>query len=156
VLFAGLAPVVSEHPDLVKDTVRWNVEKGLALGGADVARALSLRGAVYAAMREFMDGYDVLALPTVQVAPFAVEEEWVREIDGVAMEHYVAWLRSCSRITVTGHPAISIPAGFTPDGLPVGLQLVGRHLSEWRLLEAAAALEEAFGVVGAGPRLPGG
>ena len=62
------------------------------------------------------------------------------------MEHYVAWLRSCSRITVTGHPAISVPAGFTDDGLPVGLQLVGHHLQERRLLEIAAAFEAAFGV----------
>jgi len=154
VLFAGLAPVVDQHPDLVKDTVRWNVEKGVAVRASDIARALASRGAVYAAMREFMDGWDVLALPTVQVAPFAVEQEWVREIDGVEMEHYVAWLRSCSRITVTGHPAISIPAGVTADGLPVGLQLVGRHLEEWRLLEVAAALEEVFGP-GPAPRPAG-
>ena len=153
-LFAGLAAVLESHPDLVKDTVRWNVEKGLALGGAQIARAQALRGATYAAMREFMEGYDVLALPTAQVVPFAVEQEWVREIEGVAMEHYVAWLRSCSRITVTGHPAISIPAGFTPAGLPVGPQLVGRHLEERRLLAVAAALEEAFGVE-RGPRLSG-
>jgi amidase len=78
------------------------------------------------------------------VLPFPVELEWVEEIDGVAMEHYVAWLRTCSRITVTGHPAISIPAGSTESGLPVGLQLVGRHLEERRLLEVAAAFEAAF------------
>jgi amidase len=142
--FAALAGLVAEHPGKVKDTVAWNVEQGLALTGAQVARAHGLRGAVWTAMRTFMAGHDVLALPTAQVVPFDVDVEWVREIDGVAMEHYVAWMRSCSRITVTGHPAISIPAGATPDGLPVGLQLVGRHRGERRLLEVAAALEAAF------------
>ena len=95
-------------------------------------------------MQRFMAGYDVLALPVAQVAPFPVEVEWVREIEGVEMEHYVAWLRTCSRITVTGHPAISIPAGFTPGGLPVGLQLVGRFRQERRLLEIATAFEAAL------------
>ena len=98
----------------------------------------------YAAIETFLRDYDVLALPTAQVLPFPVEQEWVEEIEGVEMEHYVAWLRSCSRITVTGHPAISIPAGWTDTGLPVGLQLVGRHLEERRLLSVAAAFEAAF------------
>jgi amidase len=144
--FAGLAAVVESHGDLVKESVRWNVTKGLALTGREIAEAHALRARVYSAMRSFMAGYDVLALPTAQVAPFSVEHEWVREIEGVEMEHYVAWLRSCSRISVTGHPAISITAAWTPAGLPVGLQLVGHPLGERRLLEIAAALEAAFRV----------
>jgi amidase len=144
--FAAFAPLLEAHEDELKDTVVWNTRKGLALGPREIATALGARGAVFAEMQRFMEGYDVLALPVAQVAPFPVEVEWVREIEGVAMEHYVAWLRTCSRITVTGHPAISIPAGFTPDGLPVGLQLVGRHRHERRLLEIAAAFEAAFGV----------
>jgi amidase len=142
--FASLAPLLEKHPGELKDSVVWNVRKGLALSGGDIARASAARGGAYAAMQTFLESYDVLALPTAQVVPFPVEQEWVEEIDGVAMEHYVAWLRTCSRITVTGHPAISIPAGLTADGLPVGLQLVGRHLEERRLLEVAAAFEAAF------------
>jgi amidase len=144
--FAAFAPLLEQHEDELKDTVVWNTRKGLALAPAEIATALAGRGAVYATMRRFMEGCDVLALPTAQVAPFPVELEWVREIAGVAMEHYVAWLRSCSRITVSAHPAISIPAGFTPAGLPVGLQLVGRFRQERRLLEIAAAFEAAFAV----------
>jgi amidase len=142
--FAAFAPLLDEHEADLKDTVVWNIRKGLALGPAEIATALGARGALYAQMQRFMAGYDVLALPVAQVAPFPVEVEWVHEIDGVEMDHYVAWLRTCSRITVTGHPAISIPAGFTPGGLPVGLQLVGRFRQERRLLEIAAAFEAAL------------
>ena len=86
--------------------------------------------------------YEVLALPTVQVLPFPVEQEWVTEINGEPMTTYIDWMRSCSRITVTAHPAVSVPAGLTAAGLPVGLQLVGRYGADRRLLEIAAAIME--------------
>jgi amidase len=69
-----------------------------------------------------------------------VEQEWVTAIDGIPQETYIDWLRSCSRITVTGHPAVSVPAGFTADSLPVGLQLVGRYGTDDRLLSIAGAV----------------
>jgi amidase len=70
----------------------------------------------------------------------------VREIDGQPQETYIDWMRSCSRITVTAHPAVSVPAGFTPEGLPVGLQLVGPYGSDLRLLQIAQAWVEANGL----------
>jgi len=73
-----------------------------------------------------------------------VEQEWVTAINGIPQDTYIDWLRSCSRITVTGHPAVSVPAGFTADGLPVGLQLVGRYGSDDRLLSVAGAVAEAL------------
>ncbi len=79
----------------------------------------------------------------MQVPPFSVEQEWVRAIAGVEMERYYTWMRSCSRISATTLPALSVPAGFTPDGLPIGLQLVGRHRGELPLLGHAAAFEAA-------------
>ncbi|MDO8212096.1 amidase family protein [Conexibacter sp. CPCC 206217] len=135
---------VDATPEQVKQTIHWNVARGRALDGAAVARAITLRGRAFHTLREFLQRFDVLALPTSQVVPFPVEVEWPRQVAGAPMEHYVAWLRSCSRITVTGHPAISLPAGFTPSGLPVGLQLVGRHGGDAELLRVAATLERAL------------
>jgi amidase len=76
-----------------------------------------------------------------QVPPFDATIDWPKTIDGVAMEHYVAWMRSAYWISVTGCPAISVPAGFTADGLPVGLQIVGRHGADFALLQLAHAFE---------------
>jgi amidase len=128
----------------LKDTVVWNIEAGLALTGEQVARALSLQAEAFARMHAVLERYDALALPVSQVLPFDVAEPWPREIAGVPMGSYLEWMRSCSRITVTAHPACSVPAGFTDDGLPVGLQLVGRHRGEAALLRLAAAVHPGW------------
>jgi amidase len=132
-----------EHRALLKDTVVWNIEAGLALTPLRIAQAMSLRTAIVQRMIAFFEDFDALVLPVSQVAPFPLEVDWVREIEGHSMEHYVAWQRSCSRITVTSHPAISVPAGFTASGLPVGIQIVGRYRDERRLLRIASAFEAA-------------
>jgi amidase len=139
--------------DRLKDTIRWNTRVGLALTGAEIARALGLQSEMYERMRALLERYDALALPVSQVVPFGVEQEWVTEIAGTAMGSYLEWMRSCSRITVTAHPALSLPAGFTPDGLPVGVQLVGRQRGELGLLRLAAAIEQATGIGRRGPDL---
>ena len=149
----AFGPMLETDGDLLKETIRWNTRIGLALTGADVARALGLQSEMYERMRALLERYDALALPVSQVAPFPVEQEWVTEIAGTAMGSYLEWMRSCSRITVTAHPALSLPAGFTPDGLPVGVQLVGRHRGELALLRLAAAIERATGVGRRGPDL---
>ena len=82
-------------------------------------------------------------LPVSQVVPFSIEEEWVHEIEGVEMKSYIDWMKSCWYITLVGLPAISVPCGFTSDGLPVGIQMVGRHHGERRLLKFAYAFEQA-------------
>jgi amidase len=137
----------------MKDTLIWNTEQGLALTAAEIAGALRRRSALFGRTKAFLGAYDVLALPTVQVAPFPVETEWVTDIDGVPQRNYIDWLRSCSRITVTAHPAVSVPAGFTTDGLPVGLQLVGRYGSDERLLAIAAAVGQAIAPAPSRPAL---
>jgi amidase len=154
---AGMAPLLRAHREQVKATLAWNIEKGIALGGEQVAAARAGQAEIFQRVRSFLaDGpYDVLALPTAQVVPFPVEQEWVTEINGEPMATYIDWMRSCSRITVSAHPAVTVPAGLTPSGpdtaaLPVGLQLVGRYGADRRLLEIAAAVMEL-----AGPALPG-
>jgi amidase len=129
----------------VKPDIAANARRGLALSPKEIARALTLRTEIFTRMRVLLERFDVLAAPVTQVAPFSVDTPWPREIAGVAMETYTDWFRSCSRITVTAHPAVSVPAGFTAEGLPVGLQLVGRYRDELGLLRVAAAFEAATG-----------
>jgi amidase len=141
---AAMAPLLRAHRDQVKATLAWNIEKGVALTGEQVAAARAGHAEIFQRFGAFLaDGrYEVLALPAVQVVPFPVEQEWVAEINGEPMTTYIDWMRSCSRITVTAHPAVSVPAGLTAAGLPVGLQLVGRYGADRRLLEIAAAIME--------------
>jgi amidase len=141
-IFAG---AFAEIVDQVKPDIAENTRRGLALTAPQIARALSLRTELFARMRELLQRYDFLAAPVAQVVPFDASVPWPRAVAGVAMETYTDWFRSCSRITVTAHPAISVPAGFTPAGLPVGLQLVGRYRDELGLLRLAAAFERATG-----------
>ncbi|HET8697105.1 MAG TPA: amidase [Gammaproteobacteria bacterium] len=134
---------LERHRALLKDTVIWNVERGLALRPADLARADALKTALDARVARFFERYEFLALPVVQVAPFPVEIEWVREIDGTPLPTYVDWMASCYAISCLGVPAISVPCGFTPGGLPIGLQLVGRPGRDFELLQLAHAFEQA-------------
>lgn len=132
-----------QHRELIKDTVVWNVEKGLQLSGMDIARAEVLRTQLYERVQAFLQRYEFLVLPVSQVAPFPVEWDWVREINGVKMETYIDWMASCYAITLTGLPSISVPCGFTKDGLPIGLQIVGRHQRDFDVLQLAYAFEQA-------------
>jgi len=134
---------LERHRALLKDTVVWNIERGLALTSDDLERAGAIKTALDARVAEFFERYDFLALPVVQVAPFAVETQWVREIEGVPMATYIDWMATCYAISCTGLPAISVPCGFTPDGLAVGLQIVGRRGRDFEVLQLAYAFEQA-------------
>ena len=131
----------------IKDTVAWNIEQGLALDGERVARALNLRSRVFHAMRAFLERYEFLLLPVNQVPPFPVTEPYPTEINGVKLANYIEWMKTCYAITVTSHPAIAVPAGFTDDPapLPVGIQLVGRYRDDFGVLQLAHAFERATG-----------
>jgi amidase len=150
----GFGPLLRDDPGALGPNVRWNTERGLELTVADLARATTLWAALAERVSEFFAGFDVLACPVSQVPPFDVDLDWVHEIDGVPQESYLDWMRSAYLISVTGLPAISVPAGFTPGGLPVGLQLVGRRLADWHLLAVAAAFEQATGYARTAPALP--
>jgi amidase len=139
---AALGRELESHRTLLKDTVVWNVERGLALGPADIARATERKAALERRVEGFFTRYDFLILPVVQVAPFAVETEWVRTIDGVPMQTYVDWMATCYAVTCMGVPAIAIPCGFTPEGLPVGLQIVGPRERDFEVLQLARAFEQ--------------
>jgi amidase len=140
---ARFAPLLKTHSAKLKDTVIWNIEQGLALDGARVARAEALRSELFQRMRAFLERYEFLIGPVNQLPPFPVELEYPREIAGVGMENYLDWMKSCYFVTITSHPAISVPAGFTDDGLPVGVQIVGRHRDDFGVLQLAHAFETA-------------
>ncbi|WP_151448241.1 amidase [Lacisediminimonas profundi] len=147
-----LGPLMDAHPGVLKDTVVWNIEEGRKLTGPQIARAYKLRTQLFERMHRFMEKYEFLLCPVNQVPPFAIDQPYITEIDGVQMENYIDWMRSCFSITVTSHPAMSLPCGFTDEGLPVGLQVVGRHRDDFGLLQLGYAFEQ---VNGAGRRRPG-
>jgi amidase len=132
------------HRGQIKETVIWNVEEGMKLEPARIARAIALRSDLYRRMREFMERYEFLCLPVNQVPPFPVNQPYVDTINGVKLASYIDWMKSAYYITTTSHPAISVPAGFTDDrpALPVGLQIVGRYRDDFGVLQVAHAFEQ--------------
>ena len=140
---ADLGELLETHRHAIKPTVVWNIEEGLRLTGTDVAEAERMRAELVERVDSFFGRYDFLVMPVTQVAPFDVEVEFPREVEGVAMATYLDWMESCWCITVTGSPAISVPCGFTDDGLPVGVQIVGRRGDDLGVLRLAYAFEQA-------------
>ena len=144
---------IRDHREALKDTVIRDTEKGLSLGGMDVVHAEVKRAALLDRVVEFFDRFDYLVCPTTQVPPFSVDIEWVREIDGVKLDTYFDWMASCYVITVTGCPSISVPAGFTPDGLPIGVQIVAPPKCDFEVLQLAHAYEGVAGFAAYRPPL---
>ena len=140
------AATAERYRSQIKETVLEEVDRGARLTGAEVTRADALGSALYQRVGEFFGKYDFFVLPTSQVPPFDIAQPYVKEIEGQEMKNYIDWMRSCYYISVLHNPAISVPAGFTPEGLPVGLQIVGRHHDDWGVLQIAHAFEVAAGV----------
>ena len=130
------------HPDQLKDSVIWNIREGQKLSGPQIGKIERKRTELYHRVRRFMQKFDFIVLPVSQVPPFDINQEYVTEINGIKMETYIDWMKSCYYITTIGHPAISVPCGFTADGLPVGLQIVGRHQDDLGVLQMARAFEK--------------
>lgn len=139
------AASLRDHPDAFKDTLKREINEGLQLTGADLARAEIAHAQIWRRFQAFLDRYEYFILPTTQVPPFNVTQPYPTEIAGVQMTNYIDWMKSCWYISATGNPAASVPAGFTPEGLPVGLQIVGRDKADFAVLQLAHAFEEAVG-----------
>ncbi|MCF8069198.1 MAG: hypothetical protein K9L30_11495 [Desulfobacterales bacterium] len=140
-IFADLEEDYLKHRDLMKDTVIWNIEKGLKLTGQDINQAVVRQTELYHRVCSFFEKYDFLILPTAQVLPFDVEKEWISEINGQKMGTYLDWMSICCVITLMGLPVVSVPCGFSSDGLPVGIQIVGKHHRDFEVLQLAHAFE---------------
>lgn len=139
----ALGELLPDHRAQMKDSVIWNIEQGQKLTGPQIGQAERKRTELYHRLREFMEQYAFLIAPVSQVPPFDVTQQYVTEINGTRLETYLDWMKSCYYISVTGLPAISVPCGFTPEGLPVGVQIIGRHQDDFGLLQFAHAFEQA-------------
>ncbi len=134
-----------QHTDWLKDTIRFEIAQAERLTAADVGRAAARQAQMYLQVCEFFSRYDYFVLPVTQVVPFDVNVPYPKEIAGSPMATYIDWMRTCWYVTFMGTPAISVPAGFTAGGLPVGLQIVGPHRGDWSVLQLAHAFEQATG-----------
>jgi amidase len=154
--YANMKPLLDAHRDLLKPEVVWNIEQGLALTGADIARAEAQRGELFRRMRAFFDSFDLLLCPATIVPPFPAGQRYVTECDGVTFSSYVDGLMIVHAVTLTCSPALSLPCGFTADGLPVGLQVVAPGRGEARLLAGARFIEQVLGLGAITPIEPRG
>ncbi len=141
--YAQYAPLVRERPEWVKDTIKFEVAQAERLTAADVGRAQARQALAHEQSRQFFEKYEYFVLPVTQVSPFDVTTPYPKEIAGTSMGDYLDWMRSCWYISFLSNPAMSVPAGFTAGGLPVGIQIVGRHRDEWSVLQIAHAFEQA-------------
>jgi amidase len=143
--------LLAQHRALFKPEAVWDIEQGAHLTGEDLGRALMQQGQLLDRIRAFQEKYEFLVCAVNQVPPFPANEPWPKSIDGVAMENYVSWMKTAYWISATCRPAISVPAGFTAEGLPVGVQIVGRYRDDLNVLKIAHAFEQ---VTGFGKRRP--
>jgi amidase len=143
---AGLGPLAANpaYRTQMKPEALWEVDEAAKVTGTDVMRASIERTEFYNAMLALFDRFDVLAIPTAQVFPFAVEERWPQRVGGREMDTYHRWMEATIYATFAGLPAISVPAGFDERGLPMGMQLIGRPRADVELLRLAHAYESTI------------
>ena len=142
----SLGAHLEKHRDKLKPEVIWNLEKGFGLTVGEVARAEQQRAEMTAGAVKFFETYDLLLCPATIVPPFPIGERYVKACNGVTFETYVDWLAIAYAITLVCAPALSLPCGFTREGLPVGLQVVAAPNADWRVLAGARLLEGIIGL----------
>jgi amidase len=136
---------LQEHPDAFKDTLKREIEEGLRLTAVDLGNAETAHSQLWRTFQAFLEKYEFFVLPTTQLPPFDVNVPYPTEIAGVKFDNYIDWMKSCWYISATGNPTASVPAGFTAEGLPVGVQIVGRDKEDFSVLQMAHAFEQATG-----------
>ena len=144
-LFDQFGPMVAEHGERLSETLRWNVERGRNISAADLYAAERTRSRIYLELLSLLDRHDILVTISAPVPPFPNADRNVLSIDGKPLQHIIDWFGIATPVTVTGLPALSVPCGWTDDGLPVGLQLIARPYAEADLLLCAYRLQEELG-----------
>ena len=138
----GFGDLLATDGDQLNEYVHWHVEEGRKLTGPYLARVEAKRSALYQRLCNFKGEYDYFILPVNQVLPFAVNTHYPTEIAGTKMENYLAWMKSAYYISAAGNPAMSVPCAFSATGLPIGMQIVGRHHDDWGVLQLGYAFEQ--------------
>jgi amidase len=144
--------LIATRGDELNEYIHWHVEEGRKLTGPYLSRVEAKRSALFQRMAAFMNQYEFFLAPVNQVLPFDVNTRYPTEISGVKMENYIAWMKSAYYISAAGNPAMSVPCAFSQSGLPIGIQIVGRHHDDWGVLQLGYAFEQATNV---GRRRPG-
>ena len=152
--YVGKKALLDTNKDLLKPEVVWNIERAAEITVDDFARVELARARYLNRAVTFFEEYDLLLSPATIVPPYPVEQRFVAELGDHKFSNYVEWLSIAYAITITGHPALSVPAGFTKDGLPVGLQIVGGPRGEANLLSAANLYEEISDLKNLVPIIP--
>jgi amidase len=142
---ASYDTMLKQHPNDFKDTLKDEIQRGTRLTGEDLARAETAHTLLWRSFQTFLGKYEYFILPTTQLPPFDINTPYPTEIAGVRFDNYIEWMKSCWYISATGNPAASVPAGFTREGLPVGLQIVGRDKQDFSVLQLAHAFEQTTG-----------
>jgi amidase len=146
---AGQTRLLWEDPALraqLNEQVLWEVETGRRQTAEGLWRASEVRTAWYFALLDLFQRFDVLVLPSAQVFPFDAGLRWPTSVGGVPMDTYHRWMEVVVGPTMAGLPALSVPAGFGPGGLPMGIQLVGPPRADRAVLELGHAYDLASGV----------
>jgi amidase len=138
--------LLESHRGELKPEAAAEIEAGARLTTAEITHALEKHGELLDRMQKFQQSYEFVVCAVNQVPPFDAKLDWPHEIEGVKMDHYIAWMKTAYWITTTFRPAISVPAGFTLEGLPVGIQIVGRYRDDFGVLQIAHAFEQITGV----------
>jgi amidase len=143
---ARFGDILEANADKLNEYVHWHVQEGRKLTGPQLSRLEVKRTELYQRMQSFMEKYEFFVMPVNQVLPFDVKTHYPTEIAGVKMENYIAWMKSAYYISTVGNPAMSVPCAFSESGLPIGIQIVGRHNDDWGVLQMAYAFEQATNV----------
>jgi amidase len=144
-----------ESKEKLNEYARWHIMEGRKLTGPYLSRLEAKRSLLYRRVQQFLEKYEFMILPVSQVLPFDVNTPYPTQIDGVKMLTYIDWMRSSYYISVVGNPAISVPCAFSKRGLPIGLQIVGRHNADLSVLQMGFAFEQATSTGNQRPEIAG-
>ena len=155
VLFATMMePILEQHRDKIAPEIIGNIERGLNIMPSQIFEAERVRIELFKKILAFFETHDFLICPAASIAPFSVDKRYVTEIDGKPCETYIDWFSITFALTMTGCPTISVPCGFTSEGLPVGIQIMGKPRGEAALLLVAKQFEQAIGIAAQLPIAP--